>query len=159
MKSEYKNPPYLYHYSSIETLALILKNKTIRFNRLDLVDDPEECETKDFGKIGRFFFVSCWMSDEEESIPMWKMYSNDLKGVRVKLPTFPFKKYLINNSNTKRQNSDANTTIHDEDLSEPFYSFINFENFQEFSVTTIPLQENILKKIEYTERSFFKRLY
>lgn len=30
----------LYHYTSIETLALILKHKTIRFSRLDRVDDP-----------------------------------------------------------------------------------------------------------------------
>ena len=28
----------LYHYTSINTLALILKNKTIRFNRLDKVN-------------------------------------------------------------------------------------------------------------------------
>ncbi len=32
----------VYHYTSIETLALILKNKSIRFNRLDCVDDLEE---------------------------------------------------------------------------------------------------------------------
>lgn len=32
----------LYHYTTIDTLALILKNRTIRFNRLDKVDDLEE---------------------------------------------------------------------------------------------------------------------
>ena len=32
----------IHHYTSIETLALILKHKTIRFNRLDQVDDMEE---------------------------------------------------------------------------------------------------------------------
>lgn len=32
----------IYHYTSIENLALILKNKSIRFNRLDHVDDKEE---------------------------------------------------------------------------------------------------------------------
>ena len=29
----------IYHYTSIETLALIVYNKNIRFNRLDFVDD------------------------------------------------------------------------------------------------------------------------
>ena len=29
---------YLYHYTNIETLALILKNRTIRFNSLDRMD-------------------------------------------------------------------------------------------------------------------------
>ena len=32
----------IYHYTNIETLAQILKNKTLLFNRLDCVDDLEE---------------------------------------------------------------------------------------------------------------------
>ena len=32
----------IYHYTTIESLALILKNKTLLFNRLDCVDDLEE---------------------------------------------------------------------------------------------------------------------
>ena len=34
----------LYHYTSVNTLYYILKNKTIRFNRLDKVDDIDEGE-------------------------------------------------------------------------------------------------------------------
>ena len=30
---------YLYHYTNIETLLLILKNKTLAFNSLQNVDD------------------------------------------------------------------------------------------------------------------------
>ena len=33
---------YLYHYTSIEILALILKNRTIRLNPLDKMDDLQE---------------------------------------------------------------------------------------------------------------------
>ena len=43
---------YLYHYTSIETLALILKNNTLCFNNLLNVDDSEEAETFDMGKFG-----------------------------------------------------------------------------------------------------------
>ena len=32
----------IYHYTTIESLALILKNKTLLFNRLDCVDDLDE---------------------------------------------------------------------------------------------------------------------
>ena len=32
----------LYHYTSLATFALILTTKSIKFNRLDLVDDPDE---------------------------------------------------------------------------------------------------------------------
>lgn len=44
---EQKYPEYLYHYTSIDNLALILKNKTIRFNSLINVDDPDEIKTID----------------------------------------------------------------------------------------------------------------
>lgn len=41
------NNEYLYHYTNIETLALILRNQTIRFNSLDKMDDLQEQQTAD----------------------------------------------------------------------------------------------------------------
>lgn len=38
---------YIYHYTSIETLALILQSKKIRFNSLKNVDDINETEFSD----------------------------------------------------------------------------------------------------------------
>lgn len=77
----------IYHYTSIETLALILESKKIRFNRLDLVDDVEEsC----YGsgdtdiKLSQYQFVSCWTKDKTENLALWKMYTN-YKGVRIGL--------------------------------------------------------------------------
>lgn len=90
-----KKPQYLYHYTNIDTLALILKYKTIRFSRLDLVDDLEEVKTADMGNAGRFCFASCWTEDDEESIPFWHMYTKDMKGVRIKLPSDPFVKHSV----------------------------------------------------------------
>lgn len=81
---------YLYHYSSIENLALILKNRTIRLNPLDKMDDLQEQKTEDVENIGKFIFVSSWTDDSEESIPMWKMYTNPNAGVRIKLRKNPF---------------------------------------------------------------------
>ena len=85
----------LFHYTSIEALALILKNKTIRFNRLDCVDDLEESM---YGsgpndiKLGQYQFVSCWTKDCEENIALWKMYTSN-KGVRICLDSDMFKTY------------------------------------------------------------------
>lgn len=75
----------IYHYTTIEALALILHNKTIRFNRLDNgLNDLEEselsildCELQD--KI----FISCWTKNRVESIPLWRMYSHDGIGVSI----------------------------------------------------------------------------
>lgn len=82
---------YLYHYTSVDSLALILKNKTIRLNTLDKMDDLQEQKTADINNFGKFFFVSSWTSDESESIPMWKMYTAPNSGVRIKLRKNPFK--------------------------------------------------------------------
>lgn len=87
----------LFHYTSIESLALILKNRTIRFNRLDCVDDLEESM---YGsgpnniKLGQYQFVSCWTKDSEENLALWKMYTNN-KGVRICLDSDMFITYPI----------------------------------------------------------------
>ena len=47
-------PEYLYHYTSLETLALILENRTICFNSLLNVDDIEESETSDLKNFGKY---------------------------------------------------------------------------------------------------------
>src|SRR5690554_3138755 len=75
----------IHHYTSVETLACILETKKIRLNNLNDVNDFEEGQTKDFGKIGQHFFVSCWTLEPEESIPLWKIYAG-LNGVRISLP-------------------------------------------------------------------------
>lgn len=50
----------IYHYTSIDTLELILKNQTIRFNRLDRVGDLTESNSFTKLKLGKFSFISCW---------------------------------------------------------------------------------------------------
>lgn len=85
--------PYLYHYTTIENLALILKNQTIRFSKLTNTDDLEESKTSDIGEAGQYIFVSCWTDKKDENIPLWHMYSSKLSGVRISLPFLPFKEY------------------------------------------------------------------
>jgi hypothetical protein len=85
---------FLYHYTSIETLALILKDQKIRLNCLINVDDPEEAKSRDIKNIGRLCVVSCWTDIEQDSLPMWNMYTSDMKGVRIKMKTYPFKTYM-----------------------------------------------------------------
>lgn len=85
-----ENVEYLYHYTTIEKLALILKNQTIRLNPLDKMDDLQEQKTADVENVGKFVYVSSWTDDETESIPMWKMYTSSASGVRIKLRKNPF---------------------------------------------------------------------
>jgi PIN domain nuclease of toxin-antitoxin system len=84
---------YLYHYTNVDSLALIMKNKTIRLNSLDKMDDLQEQMSEDKQNFGKFVFVSSWTAEETESIPMWRMYTPKQRGVRIKLPINPFVEY------------------------------------------------------------------
>lgn len=83
-------PEYLYHYTSVDILALILKNRTFRLNPLSKLDDKQEQRSSDIKNIGSFVFVSSWTSEVDESIPMWKMYTKTNAGVRIRLKANPF---------------------------------------------------------------------
>lgn len=85
----------IYHYTTIDVLALILKNKTIRFNRLDNgLDDLQEGNSSSCGvRLGNYGFVSCWTENKEECIPLWKMYTDNGLGVRIALEKDMFKDY------------------------------------------------------------------
>ncbi|PKQ27765.1 MAG: hypothetical protein CVT63_06285 [Candidatus Anoxymicrobium japonicum] len=82
----------IYHYTSIHSLALILEGGKIRFNRLDRVDDVRESQTVAGIEFGKYFFVSCWTKSPKEHIPLWNMYTPNMKGVRIGLPDMPFKR-------------------------------------------------------------------
>ena len=86
-------PEYLYHYTSIETLALIMSKRCIRFNCLKFVDDPEENVSSDIKQSGKLCLVSCWTDMVEDSLPMWNMYTPKMRGVKLKMKSYPFKEY------------------------------------------------------------------
>ncbi|MFC2170833.1 hypothetical protein ACFLQJ_02525, partial [Calditrichota bacterium] len=100
--NEEQLPENIYHYTSIETLALILESKKIRFNRLDIVMDPEEGSNIEDIDISKNVMVSCWTAESNENIPMWVMYTGPkLDGVRICAPSnvFEIKQGNVENVN------------------------------------------------------------
>lgn len=91
-------PETLYHYTSLSSLALILKNRALRLSPLSNLDDPQESKSRDLigAALSRYIFVSCWTDDKTESIPMWNMYAGLEDGVRIEMPIDPFKRYSYN---------------------------------------------------------------
>lgn len=87
---------YIYHYTSIPTLKLILENKTLRLNRLTNVDDMEEGIVDVFGNMAEYVFVSSWTRDRDENISLWNMYTGNMKGVRIGID---LNNVLLNKSN------------------------------------------------------------
>lgn len=78
---------YLYHYTTLDSLVKIIKSRTLLFNRCDKLNDIIE-GTRSHVK----YYVSCFTYEEEETIPMWYIYtrsrnchSKDTVGVRLRV--------------------------------------------------------------------------
>lgn len=140
---------YLYHYTSIENLALILKNKTIRFTRLDCVDDVEESSVyENTVPMGKYTFVSCWTESEEESIPLWNMYTPQMRGVRIKMNSSDlFFKYKIEPGTYLT--SGGSVTINDgfETYFQPEEQFNNLYTILSQGTDS----DDFIRKVEYTK--------
>lgn len=140
---------YLYHYTSIEVLALILKNRTIRFNSLDKMDDLQEQQTADIKNIGQFCYISSWTDDSTESIPMWNMYASLNLGVRIKLRKNPFKIY---NNTAESLSKVVNAPITDNSGGKPLQSIIPLsEMFSKGFFAVQAMNRQLLCKVEYTD--------
>lgn len=74
-----------------------------------------------------------------------------MKGVRIKLPTFIFPKYDIKSGSHSRKRQNGEIIDEKQESEDTFYSYINLEDFFVRGCSTVPLQENILTKIKYTE--------
>jgi hypothetical protein len=132
-------PQFLYHYTSIESLVYILKNKSIRFNSLGQVDDLNEGKSEDYKSFGNYFFVSCWTDLEEESIPFWNMYTDKMKGVRIKLPSDLFNDHWIVFGEEYRVKLSAN------------HSIVPQSNTFGLKYWVLPTHNNYFRKVEYTD--------
>ncbi len=142
---------YLYHYTNIETLALILQNHTFRFNSLDNMDDLQEQETADLKNAGQFCYISSWTDDVSESIPMWNMYTSINSGVRIRLKKCPFK--LHENTADELQQV-TNAPVTDNTNGNPLKSLIPFsEMFRRGFICPTAMSNDanvILHKVEYS---------
>ncbi len=89
----------IYHYTTIDSLAMIMSSRSIKFNRLDKVDDLEERTEPSKIKLWQYLFVSCWTENPEESIPLWRMYSGNAHGVRIGMDIDMFEDNIVGGSN------------------------------------------------------------
>lgn len=122
----------IYHYTTIETLALIIESKCIKFSRLDMLDDKTESEPFSVFNPLQYIFSSSYTYDESENIPLWKMYANMETGIRIEFNTdtmfSPGYKKLIEPSHNQevcKFPSYVYTAIRSEDILNSDYS-INY---------------------------------
>lgn len=92
MDNEFKT---LFHYTSIESFLKILVSKKIKFNSLKNVNDTFEYERLENKNYAKKFYIACFTT-EEESLPLWSIYTNRGYGIQLKFDREPF-----NNENRK----------------------------------------------------------
>lgn len=139
----------LYHYTSIENLALILKNKTIRFSRLDCVDDVEESTVyNNTVPMGKYTFVSCWTDNEEESISLWNLYTPGMRGVRIKMKSSDIF-FKHNHKPGIYHTSAGDVTINAE--IETYFSIEDQFNDKYIILFQDVKDENFIRKVEYSK--------
>lgn len=96
------------------------------------------------GKFGKYVNVSCWTDDTEESIPLWNLYTPNMKGVRIGLPKFPFRKYRFE-AGKYHLKSDID-------------AYINLDRVYDDNRASIVAKLPLLCKVEYTDDNCFKEL-
>ncbi len=138
----------LYKYTTLETLALILKSQKIRLNPLTLMDDLQEAENDDEIKYGNFVFISSWMDQPSESIAMWKLYSNMKSGVRIGLQRYPFIRYNVSKEDLQKVFPSLQVKVEGGcgDLIAPIEECFNDDYF----IVNCAYEQS-LEKVEYTD--------
>ena len=140
----------IHHYTNIDTLALILKNKSIRFNRLDRVDDMSEAQAFDKFNLSKYLFVSCWTDSSKESIPQWHIYTNKMTGVIITFPKDLFHYQPLNPPAT------WNTIVNGQLLSPIPFNKLFTDNY--LIIPTFLDKKDFERKVEYVDdvASFYK---
>ncbi len=86
-----------YHYTTLETFKKILESKKLRFTRGDSVtlNDSHECVEKGVKELHQRSYIACFTTRFDESIAMWKLYSNGNPNVvRIQISSEIVRKWL-----------------------------------------------------------------
>lgn len=73
----------LWHYTNFEALFKIIQNRSLRFTRIDCVNDLLEKESLCRNDLYLRTYVACFNNSSCESIPLWSIYTTKGKGVRI----------------------------------------------------------------------------
>ncbi|HCQ9880185.1 TPA: DUF2971 domain-containing protein [Acinetobacter baumannii] len=140
----------IHHYTSINTLALILETKKIRFTRLDCFDDMLEAKSIQGIDFGNRLFASCW-TKAEESIPQWYMYGTQLSGVRLSFPPDDLFTWHELKGGRKVEKNGREIGLN---IIEPLDAPYSLEDIYGYGYSLVPeinMRKNFLRDIEYVD--------
>jgi hypothetical protein len=89
-----KNRKYLYHYTRLENAVKMINGEHWHLGSAENMNDKLEYENGDKDKWRNIFFSS-FMTEEDENIGMWSMYSQPWNsGVKISIPSSVAKRWI-----------------------------------------------------------------
>lgn len=150
----------LFHYTTIDTLAHIMNNRSLKFNRLDQLDDITESEPFAAYNPLQYIFSCSFTYDPIENIPLWRMYANMETGIRLEFDAnklFELKPVHLKMPSHSRECCEfplfLYTAIKSENILNDDYTLMHWSITEEDSLCSCIK----LKKIEYIDD--FKEKY
>lgn len=150
----------LFHYTTIDTLAHIMNNRCLKFNRLDQLDDITESEPFAAYNPLQYIFSCSFTYDSVENIPLWRMYANMETGIRLEFDSnklFELKPVPLKMPSHSHENCEfplfLYTAIKSEDILNDDYALMYWNITEEDSLFSCIK----LKKIKYIDD--FKEKY
>lgn len=103
---------YLSHYTNVDTLEIILRDKTIKLNKLKWMNDKNEGRNLENVKTQEIMYSSSWTEDKSlDGIDeMWEKYTKYGSGIRITTERYPFKKYDFKGDNIKNESGNKMRT-------------------------------------------------
>lgn len=159
-----KDKTCLYHYSSIDSVASIIKSKSMWLGNTENMNDYLEGEfIQSAGEDRNLLFAS--FSKVEENIAMYKMYAPNPNGVMIILPYSVAEKIVKEQTDSKGATNDAlivkDNSVTNEKLSARLYwSSVCYKNLHDdmISVGTV-INNNIGNPLDEPELAGFIKLH
>ena len=134
----------LYHYTSVESLLKIIDLAELKFSRIDRVNDPVEKYSLIYDELYKAAYVACFNHDENESIPLWKMYTPQGLGVRIG--------FFFKGSNIHENIVDSKRLIVDKNR-QPV-DWINIDDDKEKCTARL-----MIKDVQYLDKVMFRNMH
>lgn len=164
----------LYHILSTEHLISMVKNKRLHFcNILDSWEDPYELSffknkfimanyggvTLNTDDVTKLHYGQCW-TKKKDSDAMWRIYSQNKTGVRIKTSLSKIYDLIFNHNNPSMNNSMAKMGFVDYFNQKAFGAWLSNPSKMDFITCSEKMEESLfIKRNNFSHEQEFRIIY
>ncbi len=150
LSSQLKSDQRLYHYTSYASLVSILKYKSLRLTRIDLLNDKAEVKLSESSGYEQVYIMS--FTQEKEYVSMWAMYGA-LSGIKLRVD-FSMVKLINSIDNNFYRDDRRRNKINVLGRDEKHKGYFSKKDFLISPIVYIDKKQNLLRYHE----NYFKNL-